>query len=73
MGNSPDDGWIQRVTIEIPGPVADQERWEAYKQAVQDVLDQFADTVGARIIEIANVRKRQGGGATSDTEPDVTD
>ena len=41
MGNSPDDGWIQRVTIEIPGPVASQEQWEAYKAAVHVVLEQF--------------------------------
>ncbi|HZS32392.1 MAG TPA: hypothetical protein VFC42_03335 [Methylomirabilota bacterium] len=71
MGNSPDDGWIQRVTIEIPGPVSDQETWEAYKQAVQDVLDQFADTIGAQIVEITNMRKPPAGGG-SDTEPEVT-
>jgi hypothetical protein len=66
MGNSPDDGWIQRVTIEIPGPVASQQAWGDFKNAVAAVLQQFEVTVRAQIVEIANIKKPSAAGVPED-------
>jgi hypothetical protein len=69
MGNSPDDGWIHRTIIEVQGPVADPENWEAYKQAILDLLEEYDTTIGAEIVEISRIKKPASSG--SDTEPDV--
>jgi len=55
MGASPEQGWIQRVTIEIPGPV-DPDAWAQYKQDVEVVLERYRMSVRAKIKEIAFVR-----------------
>ena len=70
MGSSPDIGWIQRVTIEIPGPPTSQQQWEDYKAAIDAVLATYAGSVGARIVEITNIRKpaeEEGSGSVTVT------
>jgi hypothetical protein len=61
MGNSPEDGWVQRVTVEIPGPVQSQQAWTNFKNAVAAVLQQFETSIRAEIVEIRNVKKPSAG------------
>jgi hypothetical protein len=46
---------MQRVTIEIPGPV-DETKWREYKEDVERLLYQYRTSIRARIREIAYVK-----------------
>lgn len=58
MGLSPRKGEVQQVTIEVPGPVR-QDEWEDFKKAVEQTLQKYAKkTVKGKIVEIVYLSRK---------------
>lgn len=62
MGASPPKNWVQRVTIEIPGPVKSQAKWKEFKDSVEELLKKYENTIKPKIRGIANERVKGKGG-----------